>query len=109
MFDTWHLWNEPELLARITEAIDRIVLVHLSDYRAGTTIHDDRVLPGDGVIPLPQIIGHLDACGYDGVYDVEIFSERLWDSDYPALLQQCRRWFDTEGPGAIAARTGPAA
>ena len=103
VFDTWHLWNENDLLARISDAIDKIVLVHISDYRAGTTIHDDRLLPGDGIIPLVEIIQHLDRSGYDGVYDVEIFSETLWKSPYEPSLAHCRRWFDAHGPTAPSA------
>jgi sugar phosphate isomerase/epimerase len=102
VFDTWHLWNEPDLLARISEAVDKIVLVHLSDYRAATTIHDDRLLPGDGVIPLPAILGHLDGLGYEGIYEVEIFSESLWKSDYTALLARCRSWFDAHSAGVAS-------
>ena len=98
VFDSWHLWNEADLLDRISDAIDKIALVHISDYRAGTTIHDDRMLPGDGIIPLVEIIGHLDRSGYDGVYDVEIFSETLWESPYEPSLAHCRRWFDEHGP-----------
>jgi sugar phosphate isomerase/epimerase len=97
VFDSWHLWNEVDLLDRISNAIDKIALVHISDYRDGTTIHDDRLLPGEGIIPLVEIIRHLDRSGYDGVYDVEIFSETLWRSPYPPLLAHCRRWFDANG------------
>ena len=33
----------------------------------------DRVLPGDGVIDLPAILGALEAGGFDGWFDMEIF------------------------------------
>jgi sugar phosphate isomerase/epimerase len=33
------------------------------------------VLPGDGVADLPRILGALDAAGWDGYYDLEIFSD----------------------------------
>lgn len=48
---------------------------------------------GDGAIPLVRIVTALEAAGYDGDYDVEIFSDDLWDSDYAALLARCRAWF----------------
>jgi sugar phosphate isomerase/epimerase len=33
------------------------------------------MLPGDGVADLPRILGALDAAGWDGYYDLEIFSD----------------------------------
>ena len=35
----------------------------------------DRFFPGDGVIDLPAIIEALEAGGYEGFYDIEIFSD----------------------------------
>ena len=93
LFDVWHLWQEPELERRIAEAGDRIFAVHLSDWREPTRGHNDRLVMGDGVIPLDRIVAALDAAGYDGYYDVEIFSDDLWASDYSALLARCRGWF----------------
>jgi sugar phosphate isomerase/epimerase len=93
LVDVWHLWQEPELECRLAEAGDRIFAVHLSDWREPTRGHNDRLVMGDGVIPLDRIVAALDAAGYDGYYDVEIFSEDLWQSEYPALLARCRAWF----------------
>ena len=97
VFDTWYLRNEVDLLDRISDAIDKIVPIYISDHRAGTVIHDDRLLSGESVIPLVEIIRHLDRSGYDGVSDVESFSETLWNSPYPPLLAHSRRWFYANG------------
>ena len=35
----------------------------------------DRLLPGDGVADVPRILGLLDEAGWDGFYDLEIFSD----------------------------------
>lgn len=94
LFDAWHLWQEPDLEARIAAAGEHIVAVHVSDWREPPRGHNDRLLPGDGAIPLDRILPALEAAGYRGFYDVEIFSEDLWRSDYAALLARCRAWFD---------------
>ncbi|MGZ8694264.1 MAG: sugar phosphate isomerase/epimerase family protein [Gaiellaceae bacterium] len=72
--DNWHLWNtsyEEELPA----VSDRIVGVHVSDYREPTRGWLDRVLPGDGVGDVPRFLAAIDAAGWTGPYDVEIFSD----------------------------------
>ena len=74
-FDTWHLWNTPSLLDDIDRHHDRFVGVHVSDWRDPTRSWADRVLPGEGVAALSAILGALDRAGWDGFYDLEIFSD----------------------------------
>ena len=96
MLDLWHICD-PKAIA--THA-DRIVGVHVSDRREPTRGHFDRVLPGDGVLDLAAAFRALDAAGYDGWYDVEIFSDNgvfgdahpdsLWDMDAGELASRAR-------------------
>ncbi len=74
-FDTWHLWNTPKLLEEIEAQVSRFVGVHVADWREPTRSWCDRVLPGDGAADLPKILGALEAAGWEGYYDVEIFSD----------------------------------
>ena len=76
MFDTWHLWNAP--LDEIPRYRDRVAGLHLGDWREPTRHTNDRVLPGEGVIDFGPI---LDALAWDGLYDLEIFSDDLWQLD----------------------------
>jgi sugar phosphate isomerase/epimerase len=102
-FDTWHLWNTPDLLDEIAEHVDRFVGVHVNDWRAPTRGWADRVLPGDGVVDLPAILGALDRAGWDGFYDLEIFSDNgafgteyedsLWDVQPAELARRARERF----------------
>jgi len=96
MLDLWHV-SDP---AAIAAHADRILGVHVSDRREPTRGHFDRVLPGDGVLDLPAALRALDAAGYDGWYDVEIFSDNgvfgdalpdsLWDVDPAELARRAR-------------------
>ena len=62
----------------------------------------DRVLPGDGVADVPALIGALDAAGWDGLYDLEIFSDNgTFGTHHPDSL-----W---DVPAAELARRGRAA
>jgi sugar phosphate isomerase/epimerase len=86
-FDVWHLWNTPDLLAEIERHCDRIVGVHVCDWRQPTRGWADRVLPGDGVADVPGIIGAVDRTGWSGCYDLEIFSDDgTFGTEYPDSL-----------------------
>ena len=59
----------------------------MNDWRESTRGWADRVLPGDGVADLPGILGALDAAGWDGFYDLEVFSDNgAFGSAYPDSL-----------------------
>jgi sugar phosphate isomerase/epimerase len=74
-FDSWHLWNTPGLLEDVDRYHERFVGVHISDWRDPTRSWADRVLPGEGLADLPAVLGALDRVGWDGFYDLEIFSD----------------------------------
>ena len=59
LFDTWHLWDTPDVLDHIRANAHRFPAVHVNDWRDPTRGWDDRVLPGDGLMDLPAIFGHL--------------------------------------------------
>jgi sugar phosphate isomerase/epimerase len=102
-FDTWHLWNTPDLLEEIPRHAHLIAGVHVNDWREPTRGWADRVLPGDGVADLPTILGVLDDVGWKGFYDLEIFSDNgafgsaypdsLWDLDAAELARRGRDAF----------------
>jgi sugar phosphate isomerase/epimerase len=83
-FDSWHLWNTPTLYDDIEREIDRFAGVHIADYRDPTRGWADRALPGEGVADVPRILQALDAAGWNGLYDIEIFSDDgTFGAEYP--------------------------
>lgn len=102
-FDTWNLWNTHSLLEDIQRECHRFVGVHVADCREPTRSWADRVLPGDGVIDLPAILGALDRAGWNGFYDLEIFSDNgtfgnawadsLWDVPSGELARRGKEAF----------------
>jgi sugar phosphate isomerase/epimerase len=99
-FDVWHLWNTPDLEGDIQREIGRFVGVHVCDWREPTRGWCDRALPGEGVGEVGRILAALDAAGWDGLYDIEIFSDNgtfgatypdsFWDVPPGEILQQAR-------------------
>jgi sugar phosphate isomerase/epimerase len=100
-FDVWHQWNTPDLLDEIERHADLIAGVHVNDWREPTRGWADRVLPGDGIAGVPAILGALDRAGWDGFYDIEVFSDNgtfgaaypdsLWDVDPAELVDRGKK------------------
>jgi sugar phosphate isomerase/epimerase len=85
--DLWHLWNTAGLAANLAAAIDRVAGVHVNDVRAETRGWADRLLPGDGIADVPSLLAALDDAGWDGLYDLEIFSDNgTFGASYPDSL-----------------------
>lgn len=84
IFDTWHLWDTPDVLDHIREHAHRFPAVHVNDWRDPTRGWDDRALPGEGIMDLPAMFAALEAGGFDGWYELEIFSAET----YPDSLLQ---------------------
>ncbi len=103
-FDSWHVWNTPELVDEIERHAHRFVGVHIADWREPTRGWADRVLPGDGVADLPALLGTLERAGWNGFYDLEIFSDNgtfgnawpgsLWDVPEKELARRGKEAFE---------------
>jgi sugar phosphate isomerase/epimerase len=86
-FDVWHLWDTPDLERDIEQELPRFAGVHVCDTRSETRGWADRVLPGDGVADVARILALLDRAGWDGLYDIEIFSDDgTFGAQYPDSL-----------------------
>jgi sugar phosphate isomerase/epimerase len=102
-FDVWHLWNSADVLDEIPRHAHLIAGVHVNDWREPTRGWADRVLPGDGAADLPALLGVLEDVGWEGFYDLEIFSDNgafgtaypdsLWDLDAAELARRGRDAF----------------
>ncbi len=94
-FDSFHLAEEKNLLSRIGEILPYVTTVQLSDAGCSPKSLSEQVMLGDGQLPLTEIIEAFHCGGYEGYYDVGIWSDRLWQSDYMRLVDGCRRQCDS--------------
>jgi sugar phosphate isomerase/epimerase len=78
--DVYHVWWDPALKAQIERAGDkRLLAFHVCDWLVPTIdLLNDRGMMGDGVIDIPLIRSWMEAAGYRGFHEVEIFSARNW-------------------------------
>ena len=77
--DAYALWWEHDLQAKLMRAGDRILNYHVSDWLSDTRdLRLDRGMPGDGQIALCDWRRMIEAAGYLGPVEVEIFSRDRW-------------------------------
>ena len=120
-FDVWHLWNTADVLDEIQRYVHLIAGVHICDWREPTRGWADRALPGEGAADLPSLLGVLEDVGWDGFYDLEIFSDNgtfgsaypdsLWDLDAADFARRGREaftqcWSKRRVPAEAAGRRG---
>jgi len=80
--DVYHIWWDPELEKQIQRAGSRIIAFHVCDWLTPTTdFLNDRGLMGEGCIDIKGIRAMVEATGFDGPIEVEIFSTRHWSRD----------------------------
>ena len=90
--DVYHVWWDPKLYAMIERAgRERLLAFHVCDWLTPTTdLLNDRGMMGDGVIDIPRIRAAVEAQGFAGYSEVEIFSSgNWWRRDGGETLNTC--------------------
>ena len=88
--DVYHVWWDPDLDREIELAGERGTLFgfHVCDWRLETRhMLTDRGLMGDGCIDIPDIRAKVEAAGFNGFNEVEVFSEQYWAMDQGEYLK----------------------
>jgi sugar phosphate isomerase/epimerase len=80
--DIFSTWTDRHLREAIGRAMPRCRLVQVSDYVLGDRGFPCRAVPGDGAIPLEEIIGWILEAGYQGAFDLELFGPRIEREGY---------------------------
>jgi len=91
--DTFHIWWDPDVLAQIERAAERIAGFQVCDWI--TPLPPDALLSrgmmGDGHIDFRLLRRAVDATGYDGDIEVEIFNAEVWAADPEAVVATVAR------------------
>jgi sugar phosphate isomerase/epimerase len=110
--DTFHVWWDPEVFAQIARAgaSGRIASYQVCDWQ--TPLPEDVLLgrhyPGDGVIDFAAFTEAVEAAGYAGDIEVEIFNQAIWDAPWPEVVARTAGSFDAVVAPHLAAVTSPA-
>jgi len=88
--DVYHVWWDPLLEQQIYRAGKNgsIFAFHVCDWKSPTVdLLNDRGLMGEGCIPIRKIRSWLEATGFNGFIEVEIFSNIYWKQDQSVFLK----------------------
>ena len=92
--DVFHLWWDPDLEDECKRCgkNGNLFAFHICDWKLDMEdMLNDRGLMGEGVIRGREIRSWVEAAGFDGFHEVEIFSNRLWESDQKEVLEHIKR------------------
>lgn len=107
--DTFHVWWDPEIFAAIERAggEGRIASYQVCDWRTplAADVLLSRHYPGDGVIDFAGFTRAVEAAGYRGDIEVEIFNQEIWDAPWPEVAARTAAAFDD----VVAAELAPVA
>jgi sugar phosphate isomerase/epimerase len=86
--DAYHVWWDPEVFSAIAEAGPRILSFQVCDWilPLAADVLLARGMMGDGQIDLRALRTAVDAAGYTGDIEVEIFNQEIWDTDGDVVL-----------------------
>lgn len=89
--DVYHVWWDPDLMVQIARAgVRRLFAYHVCDWLVPTCdLLTDRGMMGDGVIDLPRIRAAVEAAGFAGFAEVEIFSDHWWSKPMDEVIATC--------------------
>jgi sugar phosphate isomerase/epimerase len=88
--DVYHLWWDPDLEKEIVRCgkNKNLLAFHVSDWKSPTLdLLNDRGLMGEGCIPVRKIRSWVEAAGFTGYIEVEIFSNEYWKQDQSDFLR----------------------
>jgi len=89
--DVYHLWWDPFLEKEIKRCGEHgnLSAFHICDWKVPTTdMLLDRGLMGEGCIPVRKIRSWVEAAGFNGFNEVEIFSTTYWKEDQGEFLKK---------------------
>ncbi len=90
-FDVYHLWWDPSMEKEIKRCgeNENLLAFHICDWKVPTTdMLLDRGLMGEGCIPVKQIRAWVEAAGFTGFNEVEIFSTTYWQENQSDFLKK---------------------
>lgn len=95
VLDFYHLWWNRGILDTISDSIDRIFAVQVSDHKETTMKTMDRAMLGEGIMPMAELLRSLEDAGYQGLYDIEVISEDNERIGYDETLRRVVAGFAT--------------
>jgi sugar phosphate isomerase/epimerase len=81
-------WAERAFVATVLRARPRLAHVQLCDASVRSLTTPDRLVPGDGDIPLARRVGEILAAGYAGAFEIEMVGPRIEAEGYEPAIRR---------------------
>lgn len=92
--DVFHVWWDPDLETELQRCGQNgnLFAFHVCDWKLDMEdMLNDRGLMGEGIIRIREIRSWVEAAGFTGFNEVEIFSNRLWQGEQKAFLESIQK------------------
>ncbi|QEO13753.1 sugar phosphate isomerase/epimerase [Agromyces intestinalis] len=110
--DTFHIWWDPEVLPQIARAgaSGRIATYQVCDWKTPlpANVLNSRHYPGDGVIDFATLTRAVEAAGYAGDVEVEIFNDDVFATPFDEVVARTAETFGAAVAPHLAATPAPA-
>lgn len=103
--DTYEIGHDDACMHTLESAIDQICLIQIADACYEQTEEPDRRIPGEGCLPLREMISLLTAHGYDGFYELELLGPELSHLAYETILMRARKAMSLIGAALPSSQT----
>jgi sugar phosphate isomerase/epimerase len=88
VFDIFSCWYERGVADLIRNNIDLVALVQFCDFVVGTFDVPNRVVAGDGDVPLERLFALVLDAGYEGPFDLEVLGPRIEEEGYASAVRR---------------------
>jgi sugar phosphate isomerase/epimerase len=88
MLDLQSSWYERGLEEVVRKNMDLVGITQISDFVIGTTETGNRVVPGDGDIPLERLLAMVLDAGFEGSFDLEVMGPRVEEEGYHSSVRR---------------------
>ena len=92
VIDVYHVWWDPDVYREIERSQGRIFGFHVCDWLVPTPhMLMGRGMMGDGVIEIARLRMAVEAQGYDGPIECEIFNQTVWDTPIDQTIARVKQ------------------
>jgi sugar phosphate isomerase/epimerase len=85
--DTAHNWWEPDVGALLATGAPRFAVLQVADLAFGAPVLE-RLVPGDGALPLGALMGAAVGAGFDGPFELEIIGSAIDAEGYEDAIRR---------------------
>jgi len=87
-------WSERRFYENVRTRTERIGVVQVNDFKVGTLATSDRVVMGDGDVPLRRICRAIADAGYAGWWDIELIGPAIEAEGYASVVPRALAAFE---------------